>query len=66
VTAKQAKGPKIVRAQRGGEWDANRSDVEAYANKGTLRNLKELGYTKIVVEMEFDIEALLKQADDNG
>lgn len=64
MTVKQAKGPKIVRAERAGEWESSRSDVEAYANIGTLKNLKGLGYTKVVVEMEFDIEALLAQRED--
>jgi len=59
MTSKQARGPLIIRAERDGKWESSRSDVEAYANVGTLKNLKSLGYTKVVVEMEFDIEALL-------
>lgn len=44
------KPPVITAALRGEKWDEARSDIEARATKGVLRNLDMLGYTKVKVE----------------
>jgi hypothetical protein len=63
MNSAQAHGPKIIRAKRNDEWESSKPDVEAFANIKTLKSMQSLGYTKVVVEIEFDIEALLTAKD---
>lgn len=63
------KPPVITAALRDGKWDPARSDIEARATKGVLRNLDMLGYTDIKVDGEekpLSIKSLLAKEPVDG